>query len=264
MGFAQPASAARYETTGPPTRAAALVVSLLAMLMVGCGIGHPMPQHDNAPPHVDENRVLLFGDSLLVSAAPEITRRLADKGMSATVENGAKNGASPVHATWISTNRTPQEQLQFLIDSFDPDIVVGNFTGNGFADWNAWDAAVTTMTTTVRDSGAVMYWTIPPYIGGRYLDDDQWAKAVSYFETLPARDPLAAGHMIDWRTALRPKNDQVWVGSIGPIGSRYATSLTGEEGGTVRARDEVHTTDTGDRRLASWTTWAIRGEWDIA
>lgn len=254
----------RTQATAPPARAAVLVVSLLAMLIAGCGIGHPMPQHDSAAPHLDGERILFFGDSLLVSAGPEIVQRLADKAMVAIVENGARNGASPVHGTWISTDRTPQEQLQFLIDSFDPDIVVGNFTGKGFADWDTWDRAITAMTSAVRDSGAVMYWTIPPYVGGRYVDADQWAKAVSYFETLPEREPLAAGHMIDWRTALRPQNDQVWVGSIGPIGSRYASSLTGEGGGTVRARDEVHTTHTGDRRIARWTTWAIRSEWGIS
>lgn len=261
--------------TGRPTRGGVgdatgprgplvIAVSLLAVVVAGCGIGRPMPRHASAPREVEQRRVLFFGDSLLVSAEPEITQRLATKGMSATVENGARNGASPVHRTWISSDRTPQEELQFLLDTFDPDIVVGNFTGNGFADWDVWDGAVTAMTTAVRDSGAAMYWTIPPYVGGRYVDAARWAEAVSYFETLPERDPLAAGHMIDWRTALRPQNDQIWVGGAGPLSSRYATTLTGEGGGVVRSRDEIHTTHAGDQRLAAWTTWAIRGEWSIA
>lgn len=244
-------------------------LALVAVFAAGCGIGYVQPQHNNAS-GAPTKRVLLFGDSLMVAAGPEITTRLAAKGMAATVTNGADNGASPVLYPWPGTNHGPHTELQALLDTHDPDVVVVNFTGNGFAGgqagWDQWDANIDAMSSAIRASGAVVYWTIPPYVGGLHVDADAWARAVWYFAALPNTDPLTAGKQPDWRTALRPIDDVVdHNGQI--IASRFAFELEYAEDGlvrTVRPPDAIHTTGAGDERLARWTTWTLRGEWGIS
>lgn len=247
----------------------ALAALVATLTLAGCGVGYVQPQHDNATGGVEAKRVLLYGDSLMVSAAPEITARLAAKGMTATVINGADNGASPVLYPWPGTNHGPHTELADLLATHKPDIVIANFTGNGFAPgtagWNQWHANITAMSSAIRDAGAVVYWTIPPYVGGLHVDADAWAAAVWYFAGLPNLDPLAAGRQPDWRTALRPVDDVVdHNGQV--IGSRFAYELEYPEDGlvrTVRTSDAIHTTAAGDERLARWTTWTLRAEWGI-
>lgn len=242
-----------------------LLIGLLLVALTGCGVGYRTPQHHNASGAATK-RVLFFGDSIMVATAPAIAARMTAKGMSAVFKYGADNAGTPVQRKWVGTSHTPREELQSLLDSFDPDIVIANFAGHEFASWNAWDTAIGTMSDTIRGSGATVYWTIPPYIGNRYVDGDRWSGAVWYFASLPSRDPLAAGHIIDWRTALRPQNDKVWYKGTGPYASSFAYELVypeDDKGRRVRLTDQIHPTAAGKDRIARWTTWTLRGEWGI-
>lgn len=242
-----------------------LWIALLVLALAGCGVGYRVPQHGNAS-GAPTKRVLFFGDSIMVATAPTIAARMTAKGMRAVFAYGADNAGTPVQRNWVGTSHTPRQELQRLLDSFDPDIVIANFAGHEFSNWNAWDSAIDAMSKAIRDSGAVVYWTIPPYIGDRYVDADQWEPAVWYFAALPNSDPLAAGHMVDWRTALRPQKDQVFYEGKGPYKSRFAYNLLYIEDGKgrkVRLTDQIHPTPDGKDRIARWTTWALRGEWGI-
>lgn len=241
------------------------VAFLVLVVLGGCGIGYTVPQHHNAR-GAPAKRVLFFGDSIMKSTAPVIADRMRAKGMSAVFKFGAVNAGTPVQATWVGTNHSPlQELLLSLLDSFDPDIVVANFAGHEYSNGNAWDTAVDAMSRAIRDSGATVYWTIPPYIGNSYIDGTRWRPAVSYFAALPKTDPLAVGHMIDWRTALRPQKDRVLLGAR-QLTSTFAYDLWASEdhrAHRVWLRDEIHPGPEGKDRMARWTTWTLRREWGI-
>ncbi|MEZ5171529.1 MAG: SGNH/GDSL hydrolase family protein [Acidimicrobiia bacterium] len=236
----------------------------LLLVLGGCGIGYAVPQHHNAQ-GAPTKRVLFFGDSIMKSTAPVIAARMQAKGMRAVVKYGAANAGTPVQATWVGTSHSPLRELQSLLDSFDPDIVIANFAGHEFRSWKAWDASIDAMSQAIRASGATVYWTIPPFIGNTYIDGDAWKPAVYYFAGLPSSDPQAAGHMIDWNRAMRPANDQVWLNGR-PLQAKFAYDLWAPEdrtGHRVWLRDEIHPSPEGKDRIARWTTYAIRSEWGM-
>jgi len=235
--------------------AALCSVPLLAVLVAGC-YGKTMPVNSAAPATCVPTRILFVGDSVLANASQAIRDEFSSNGYNNELKFVTRAGSTVAEysaidrAPWFWA--TPRDELQWYLDTFQPDVVVAEWGANkvetlwwGGFDWlMPWAVAngMQDVKNRVAAAGAQLFWTTIPI---RNAHDGQ---AVNDFVNGVVNDQLIHGlgvPLVDWRDAVVPEG--------GPV---YAESLQyheDEQVHVVRTKDGIHLSTDGNIRAAKWT-----------
>ncbi|MCZ7529283.1 MAG: hypothetical protein M5U31_02405 [Acidimicrobiia bacterium] len=248
----------------------ALALAVL-LLCAACGIARPVPAVQGVASRPDNVTVLLFGDSLLRQAAPEIALQAEANVLPVDVVDKSQNGAGLL--TTYGFDAAPRDILQAHLAEFEPDYVVVEFSGNhwfadilpgyedleyGSEEWfAAWWENYDLIVADIVAAGAQPLTVIPPPYGP--LSPGAVTRT-TLAEDYPGAASAHGSPTIDWREALASKDCIVWIakpgGGLKSMPLCYADDLRDPEAGaieTVRAADMLHMSEAGAQRAAFWT-----------
>ncbi len=228
----------------------ALALAVL-LLCAACGIARTVPAVQAVASRPDNATVLLFGDSLLHQAAPEIALQAEANVLPVDVVDKSQNGAGLL--TTYGFDAAPRDILQAHLAEFEPDYVVVEFSGNhwfadilpgyedleyGSEEWfAAWWENYDLIVADIVAAGATPLTVIPPPYGP--LSPGEVTRT-TLAEDYPGAAAAHGSPAIDWWEALASKDCIVWIakpsGGLKSMPLCYADELDGSRGRRHRDR----------------------------
>lgn len=212
-------------------------------------------------------KILFIGDSLMPITAQYTERALKEKGycVRAVIPQGSGTGSAIGSTVGVDWHKT----LPRLLDSYKPDILVGEFAGNniltgidrGSAKWHELSQqGVLNLVNEAEKRTIKTYWIVPPKIQWACNSNHYYQRGLDDFRLwvrnqLPLLEPQL--QMLDWSSVISP-------------GDVYTDSLTidGQEI-TVRTKadpligaDCIHFTHEGSKLVAAYTAENLEKEWN--